>query len=70
MKTKKAFANTILAVVFVLSTVVLPVAAQGADISPMPGSGDKELVSVEQNKTKVNHEEPVGWLGLIDLLRF
>ena len=70
MKTNRTITNTILAVVFALSTVILPAVAQGADVAPMPGPGQKELVSVEQNKTKVNHEEPIGWMGLIDLLRF
>ena len=70
MKTSRTYTNTILAVAFALSTVIIPAVAQGADLVPMSGQVDKELVSVEQNKTKVNHEEPVGWLGLLDLLRF
>ena len=70
MKTNRTITNTILAVVFALSTVILPAVAQGADVAPMSSPVQKELVSVEQNKVKVNHEEPISWTGILELLRF
>ena len=62
--------NTILAVVFALSTVIQPAIARGADVAPISGPIEKELVSFEQSTTKVKRKKPVGWLGLINLLRF